>query len=453
MQIVMCRGLIAINSKILVLLSLMLSGFTVQAADTDEILTLSIEELMAIPTDKRPKGRGIFQSDQLPVSPNSVNFGINVPLQKFPYSSAAILAAADLATVAINEQGGINGRPLAIVRADNEHDPVISLNLATELVNRFDVKAFIGPMTSESAHEVLKQVADQHQIPLMTVRASASGLNQVAKTSSFWRLTANNQRQVELIFSKLKQANRLDRVVFIGSRDLYSEEIFNGLSELFDHHQRSFLDTVKISALVDLKVMKLEDRLKSIKEQSPSAIVLVIRPDLSADILKKLNRVWKQEKPLIVMGDTFNRADASQYELGDIVYCTNYIVSVESEGAYNVNLKLANLSINTSISGYDTAYAFDAVILLAMAKHLSVATELSFKEAMFRLTGDGQQITYRDYHRLESLLKQHQQLSYFGASGFIKFDQQGENLMAKLAWQTLADSPDEKPRCLGNLEK
>lgn len=448
----MLNGFAFFNTKIFVALSLIFSAFAVQSADTDEILTLSIEELMAIPTDKRPKGRGIFQSDKFPVSQKSVNFGINVPLQKFPYSSAAILAAADLATQAINEQGGINGRPLAIVRADNEHDPEISVNLANQLVSRFNVEAFIGPMTSESAHDVLEQVADQHQVPLMTVRASATDLNQVAKTTSFWRLTANNQRQVELIFSKLKLANRLDRVVFIGSRDLYSEEIYNGLLDLLNDHKRSFLDTLKISTMVDLKVMKLEDRLKTIKKLSPTAIVLVIRPDLSADLLKKLNRTWKQEKPLIVMGDTFNRADASQYELGDIIYCTNYIVSVESEGAYNVNLKLANLSINTSISGYDTAYAFDAVILLSMAKHLSNATELSFKEAMFRLTGEGQQITYRDYHRIESLIKQHRQLSYFGASGFINFNQQGENLKAELAWQTLGDNPGEQPSCLRTLE-
>ena len=56
----------------------------------------------------------------------------------------------DLAAKEINEGGGILGRPVEVIYADNRTDPATSVERTTTLVGRDEVLALTGPITSNA---------------------------------------------------------------------------------------------------------------------------------------------------------------------------------------------------------------------------------------------------------------------------------------------------------------
>ena len=76
---------------------------------------------------------------------------------------------AEMVVEKINKEGGINGRPLALVIGDTEGDPTRALMVAKRLVEQENVVALIGP-TRTGTGMAVKKYLEEKQIPtVMTV--------------------------------------------------------------------------------------------------------------------------------------------------------------------------------------------------------------------------------------------------------------------------------------------
>ena len=76
---------------------------------------------------------------------------------------------AEMVVEKINKEGGINGRPLALVIGDTEGDPTRALMVAKRLVEQEKVVALIGP-TRTGTGMAVKKYLEEKQIPtVMTV--------------------------------------------------------------------------------------------------------------------------------------------------------------------------------------------------------------------------------------------------------------------------------------------
>ena len=76
---------------------------------------------------------------------------------------------AEMVVEKINKEGGINGRPLALVIGDTEGDPTRALMVAKRLVEQEKVVALIGPTRTDTGMAV-KKYLEEKQIPtVMTV--------------------------------------------------------------------------------------------------------------------------------------------------------------------------------------------------------------------------------------------------------------------------------------------
>jgi len=76
---------------------------------------------------------------------------------------------AEMVVEKINKEGGINGRPLALVVGDTEGDPTRALMVAKRLVEQEKVVALIGP-TRTGTGMAVKKYLEEKQIPtVMTV--------------------------------------------------------------------------------------------------------------------------------------------------------------------------------------------------------------------------------------------------------------------------------------------
>lgn len=77
-----------------------------------------------------------------------------------------------LAIKEINEAGGIDGKQITIVEADNKSDPAESANAATKLISNDKVVAIVGPATS-GAVQAESQIATENKIPIIAPCATS----------------------------------------------------------------------------------------------------------------------------------------------------------------------------------------------------------------------------------------------------------------------------------------
>ncbi|MDM8142761.1 ABC transporter substrate-binding protein [Megamonas hypermegale] len=77
-----------------------------------------------------------------------------------------------LAIKEANEAGGIDGKQIVIVEADNKSDPAESANAATKLISDDKVVAIVGPATS-GAVQAESQIATENKIPIIAPCATS----------------------------------------------------------------------------------------------------------------------------------------------------------------------------------------------------------------------------------------------------------------------------------------
>ena len=80
-----------------------------------------------------------------------------------------------LAVDQINAKGGINGKKIKLVEADNKSEPSESGNAATKLITKDKVKVIIGPATSGCVSAATPVVTNS-KVPLMAPVATAPGI-------------------------------------------------------------------------------------------------------------------------------------------------------------------------------------------------------------------------------------------------------------------------------------
>ncbi|WP_144392200.1 ABC transporter substrate-binding protein [Pleionea sediminis] len=433
--------------SIIFLLSCLSTGAMHKNQHSKELTTLSIKELMNIPLDVNYTKERIFQSDINPVSESSVNFGILAPISSFPIYSAEIIAAADLAAEHINNHGGINGQRLAIIRADDQENTHVSADLADILVKRHNVKAIVGPATSDSVADVLERVAIPKNIPLITQAASAMKLSDIGGKHLFWRMVANNQQQIDLIFNYLYTKEQHKKIFIIGGRDIYSKEIIHGLKVHYGNTKNAQSDHLAISKLVYLDGMNLEDEIRAIQSKNVTAIVLTLPTDQMLAIIKKIRRYWQGSFPLILAADTVKPKYIIDANLGEISHCILTYVSSPTELSPDLRDRVIAL-LNRDSAGFDAAYVYDAIILFSMAKALSDKFDLDFKKTMLRLTSNGYPISHFDYPDIVALYKKYGSFKYSGYSGRINFNNQGDNLTANMKIYPISQKEHKNYPCM-----
>ncbi|WP_341729426.1 ABC transporter substrate-binding protein [Brooklawnia sp.] len=113
-------------------------------------------------------GGGSSSSDS-----DSVKIGVNYELSGnvATYGDASV-KGVELAVEELNAAGGINGKPIEIVKYDTKSEPAEATTLATKLMTQDDVITVIGPATSGSFKATIP-VANQNKIPVVSGSATA----------------------------------------------------------------------------------------------------------------------------------------------------------------------------------------------------------------------------------------------------------------------------------------
>lgn len=107
-----------------------------------------------------------------PVS-NKIKVGLDYELSgKVATYGQGLVSGIELAVEEINKNGGVLGKQIELVKADNKSDSAEAANVATKLINDDKVVAILGPATSGDT-KAAAPVAGQNKVPLISASATS----------------------------------------------------------------------------------------------------------------------------------------------------------------------------------------------------------------------------------------------------------------------------------------
>lgn len=117
-----------------------------------------------------------------------------------------IMRGVDFAVQEINDAGGVNGRPIEIVRGDTQGDPKVARSVAERLVTQDKVSAIMGCHQS-TLTEIVAKVCEQYKIPMITAISTVDSIS-ADGLKYFFRLCPLNSVYVEDMFKFLQDSKQ-----------------------------------------------------------------------------------------------------------------------------------------------------------------------------------------------------------------------------------------------------
>ncbi len=134
---------------------------------------------------------------------------------------------AELATIQVNQEGGVRGIPIELLARDNKDDTEYTTELAEELITKDGVTAIIVPNFSRHAVQIAP-IAQSHGIPMISTSATNPTITDAGDFVFMAAFTDDFQGKVMAQFAT-KELNARTAAVLTQSGDVFSE----GLSQTF----------------------------------------------------------------------------------------------------------------------------------------------------------------------------------------------------------------------------
>ncbi len=138
---------------------------------------------------------------------------------------APMVAAVDLAAKTINDQGGVLGQDLEIVRADSACDPTAAVDAVTKLINVDQVVGLLGPVCSGATIAQAESVSIPAGVVTLSVSASSPAISTMESgTDLVFRSAASDAFQ-GVALADLTLGNGIKEIAVSYANDDYNAAI------------------------------------------------------------------------------------------------------------------------------------------------------------------------------------------------------------------------------------
>ena len=212
----------------------------------------------------------------------------NIVATAGPLKSAAepTVVAVDIAVEEINANGGINGKPIEIIRFDTGSDPKQASVGARKLIQDDDVLAIVGPFSSSETRVALND-AERMKTLMLPTSSSAPGL--VDGTTYVYRLSEDEAVQFGRLLDTIKTAGikaETAEIVYI-SDDVVSNIAGTKLyPALLEKAGLKVGDPIP----VQFKSFDMSAQAAQIVQENPDLVAIAGLPDQASKVIKELRR-------------------------------------------------------------------------------------------------------------------------------------------------------------------
>jgi len=409
-------------------LMVLVGALSTHASDL-EIFDLSLEELLAVRVSKSQSYK-IFFSNENPPTDKSVNIGLIVPFSTYQKYSTELIAAAELAAKDINENGGVLGRPVVIIRGDNAATRELSVSLAKEMIDKYKVAAIITPGSSDYTMSIARDIAIAKNTPLFAPASNANILSHIEDNDLLFRLAPTN-RQITGKLIEFLEKRKLNKVAVFHERDTFGNEIAGTLQSMLPKIDKKIVYRHSLSHLIDYQLFDMKMNIEEIQNSGAEAIVLPLRPQLLREFIKNLNRVWKGKMPVLLLPEhQFTNGDIQKSNRAVCAFAISPLQEIKNASI----LKSINMILKSSRSSYTSVFVNDIVYLVSASRLYSELNKLNFIQSLRKITESEQPILATElYQNPKSFYSKNEQASFQGGSGMIHFDQAGDNTVVGLS--------------------
>ena len=285
----------------------------------------------------------------------------------------------ELAVEEVNKAGGINGKKIRVVEADNKSEPSESGNAATKIVTKDKVVAVIGPATSGCV-AAEEPILSSNKVPLIAPCATAPGItvDKSGKVKPFvFRACFIDPYQGEIMAKFASEDLKVKKVAILHDS---SSDYSKGLTAVFTEKFKAAGGTITADEAYLAKDIDFKAALTKLKATNPDAIYIPGYYEEVAKIIKQAREIglnvpllgcdgWDSPKLVEIAGKEatnkcyFSNAYTSAYKAK-----FNKVPDVFAMEGYNAGLVLFNaLKTANSADGTKIAEA------LAKTKDLQVA--------------------------------------------------------------------------------
>ena len=194
--------------------------------------------------------------------------------------------SVDIAVAEINAKGGVNGKPIKLVKFDTATDPRQAATATQKFAQDDNALAIIGPFSSGEA-AVAFPAGERLGIVQMPNAASQPGLT--ANFSYAWRLTADEGKQFTRLITTLKRKNiKIDKaeIIYVSDERVSNISGTQFYPAVFKANNVSFGEPVAFQ----YKSFDVAPQVSQILERKPDVVALAATPDSAGKVIKELRR-------------------------------------------------------------------------------------------------------------------------------------------------------------------
>ncbi|SHI58582.1 ABC transporter substrate-binding protein [Lutispora thermophila] len=330
---------------------------------------------------------------------DTVKVGLNYELSgNVATYGQSLTEGIELAMEEINNNGGLLGKQVELVKADNKSDNAEAANVATKLITRDKVVTILGPATSGNTKGAIP-VAMQHKVPLISASATADDVtvdsNGNVREFIFKTCFSDSFQGVIMANFAGQDLGAKKAAILIDTTSDYSK----GLATSFKDKFENLGGTIVTQQAYQTKDKDFRAVLTNIKSVNPDVLYL-------PGYYEEVGLIAKQARELglnapILGGDGYDSPkllELAGKEALNHVYFTNHYSSMDDspevvkfKEAFNKKYGKDPDAFNAL--GYDLAYFFaDALVRAGEADPVKIkdalATTKNFKGITGTLTVD-----------------------------------------------------------------
>lgn len=287
------------------------------------------------------------------VSPTQIVFGQSAALSG-PASGLGInmRRGIEAAFYEANQNGGVNGRQLALVSMDDAYEPGVAIRNTNTLIEEQEVFALIGAVGTPTSRSAAP-IASESGIPYLTPFTGADFLRDVSRLETVVNLRASYNQETEEMVERLTTDLGVRRIAIVYQDDSFGRAGLRGVTAALDRREMSLVS----SGVYPRNTTAVKTALLDVWEGRPEAVIIIGAYEPIATLISWARRTGMDS---IYMTLSFSGGLALAQELGEFgkgVYVTQVVPFPRDRSHPAVSAYLEALSV------YDPAAPSDFVSL------------------------------------------------------------------------------------------
>ena len=151
----------------------------------------------------------------------------------------------ELAVKEINKAGGVNGKKIKLITADNKSDTTEVANIATKLMTEDNVVLQLGPATSGATKAAIN-VGNKNKVPVISASATSNDVTynkDKSVTKYGFKICYSDDYQGQALAKFAAQQGKTKAVVFADSGSDYAKGLAKSFSAQFEKDGGKIVDT------------------------------------------------------------------------------------------------------------------------------------------------------------------------------------------------------------------